>query len=32
MLDAYRAARAHPLAEPPMTDAQLYDAMVNSAG
>lgn len=28
MLDAYRAERAHPLPEPPMTDAQLYDAMV----
>ena len=29
MLDAYRADRAHPLPEPPMTDAQLYDAMVH---
>ncbi|HET8779523.1 MAG TPA: TetR/AcrR family transcriptional regulator, partial [Agromyces sp.] len=29
MLDAYRAQRAHPLPEPPMTDQQLYDAMVN---
>ena len=28
MLDAYRAERAHPLSEPPMTDQQLYDAMV----
>ena len=28
MLDAYRADRAHPIPEPPMTDAQLYDAMV----
>ncbi|WP_246093044.1 TetR/AcrR family transcriptional regulator [Subtercola boreus] len=28
MLDAYRADRAHPLPEPPMTDGQLYDAMV----
>lgn len=28
MLDAYRAERAHPISEPPMTDAQLYDAMV----
>lgn len=28
MLDAYRAPRAHPLPEPPMTDQQLYDAMV----
>ena len=28
MLDAYRAERAHPLPEPPMTDEQLYDAMV----
>lgn len=29
MLDAYRAGRAHPLPEPPMTDEQLYDAMVH---
>jgi AcrR family transcriptional regulator len=29
MLDAYRAERAHPLPEPPMTEAQLYDAMVH---
>jgi len=29
MLDAYRAERAHPLPEPPMTDKQLYDAMVH---
>ena len=29
MLDAYRADRAHPLPEPPMTDDQLYDAMVH---
>ena len=29
MLDAYRAERAHPIAEPPMTEKQLYDAMVN---
>lgn len=29
MLDAYRAERAHPIAEPPMTSAQLYDAMVH---
>jgi AcrR family transcriptional regulator len=28
MLDAYRAERAHAIPEPPMTDAQLYDAMV----
>ena len=28
MLDAYRAERAHALPEPPMTDEQLYDAMV----
>jgi AcrR family transcriptional regulator len=28
MLDAYRAERAHPLPEPPLNDAQLYDAMV----
>jgi AcrR family transcriptional regulator len=28
MLDAYRAKRAHPLPEPPMTEKQLYDAMV----
>jgi AcrR family transcriptional regulator len=33
MLDAFRAERAHPLPVPPMTDEQLYDAMVrlNSA-
>jgi AcrR family transcriptional regulator len=29
MLDAYRAQRAHPLPEPPMTEKQLYDAMVH---
>src|SRR4051812_20009788 len=29
MLDAYRAERAHALPEPPMTDEQLYDAMVH---
>jgi AcrR family transcriptional regulator len=29
MLDAYRAGRAHSLPEPPMTDGQLYDAMVH---
>jgi AcrR family transcriptional regulator len=29
MLDAYRAERAHSLPEPPMTDRQLYDAMVH---
>jgi len=28
MLDAYRAERAHPIPEPPMTQEQLYDAMV----
>src|SRR3954447_18386033 len=28
MLDAYRAERPHPIPEPPMTDEQLYDAMV----
>ena len=28
MLDAYRAERAHPIPEPPMTERQLYDAMV----
>lgn len=28
MLDAYRAEAAHPIPEPPMTDEQLYDAMV----
>ena len=28
MLDAYRAEHAHPLPEPPMTEEQLYDAMV----
>ena len=29
MLDAYRAERAHPIAEPPMNEKQLYDAMVH---
>jgi AcrR family transcriptional regulator len=29
MLDAYRAERAHSLPQPPMTDQQLYDAMVH---
>ncbi|MFL6108492.1 MAG: TetR/AcrR family transcriptional regulator [Marmoricola sp.] len=29
MLDAYRAERAHVIPEPPMTDEQLYDAMVH---
>jgi AcrR family transcriptional regulator len=29
MLDAYRAERAHPIPVPPMTDTQLYDAMVH---
>jgi AcrR family transcriptional regulator len=29
MLDAYRAERAHPIPEPPMTNEQLYDAMVH---
>jgi AcrR family transcriptional regulator len=29
MLDAYRAERAHSIPEPPMTDKQLYDAMVH---
>jgi AcrR family transcriptional regulator len=29
MLDAYRAERAHPIPEPPMTNDQLYDAMVH---
>ena len=28
MLDGYRAERAHPIPEPPMTDKQLYDAIV----
>nr|WP_274637780.1 TetR/AcrR family transcriptional regulator [Microbacterium bovistercoris] len=28
MLDAYRAERAHPLPEPPLSEEQLYDAMV----
>ena len=32
MLDAYRAERAHQLPEPPMTDQQLYDAMVRLSG
>lgn len=29
MLDAYRAERAHPIPEPPMTEKQLYDSMVH---
>jgi AcrR family transcriptional regulator len=29
MLDAYRAERAHPIPEPPMTYEQLYDSMVH---
>jgi hypothetical protein len=29
MLDAYDAERAHPLPKPPITDRQLYDAMVH---
>ncbi|PZR52251.1 TetR/AcrR family transcriptional regulator [Xylanimonas oleitrophica] len=29
ILDAYRAERAHPIPEPPMTEKQLYDAMVH---
>ena len=29
MLDAYRADRAHAIPEPPMTNEQLYDAMVH---
>jgi len=29
MLDAYRAERAHPIPEPPMTDQQLYDSIVH---
>jgi AcrR family transcriptional regulator len=29
MLDAYRTEGAHPIPEPPMTDQQLYDAMVH---
>jgi len=29
MLDAYRAERAHPIPEPPMTSGQLYDAMLH---
>jgi AcrR family transcriptional regulator len=29
VLDAYRAERAHPIPEPPMTSQQLYDAMVH---
>jgi len=32
MLDAYRAERAHPIPEPPMTDEQLYAAMVQLRG
>jgi AcrR family transcriptional regulator len=29
MFDAYRTERAHPIAEPPMSDEQLYAAMVH---
>jgi AcrR family transcriptional regulator len=29
MLDAYRAERAHPIPEPPMTEKQLYNAMIH---
>lgn len=29
MLDAYRAERAHPIPEPPLTEEQLYAAMVH---
>jgi AcrR family transcriptional regulator len=32
MLDAYRAERAHALPGPPMTEEQLYDAMVKLSG
>ena len=32
MLDSYRAERAHPIPEPPMTYEQLYDAMVHLSG
>jgi AcrR family transcriptional regulator len=32
MLDAYRAERAHSIPEPPMTDEELYDAMVHLSG
>lgn len=32
MLDGYRAERAHPIPEPPMTYEQLYDAMVHLSG
>ncbi|MCX4647532.1 hypothetical protein ACFVY1_39175 [Streptomyces sp. NPDC058293] len=32
MLDAFRAERAHPLPEPPMTPSQAYDAMVRLGG
>ncbi|WP_216363586.1 hypothetical protein [Subtercola boreus] len=32
MLDAYRTEAAHPIPEPPMTDTQLYDAMVQLGG
>ena len=32
MLDGFRAESAHPIPEPPMTDAQLYDAMVQLSG
>jgi AcrR family transcriptional regulator len=32
MLDAFRADRAHPLPEPPMSPRQVYDAMVRLGG
>lgn len=32
MLDAFRADRAHPLPEPPITPDQLYRAMVQLGG
>jgi AcrR family transcriptional regulator len=32
MLDAYRAERAHSIPEPPMTDEELYDALVHLSG
>jgi hypothetical protein len=32
MLDAFRADRAHPLPEPPMSPQQAYDAMISLGG
>lgn len=32
MLDAFRADRAHPLPEPPLSPQQVYDAMTSLGG